>query len=57
MLDSVMLDTNHCFHFDTASFEDQPNRTDKDNQLLKLDYDRHAYHSLKEGRPILSLFI
>ncbi|TSK14691.1 Regulator of G-protein signaling 9 [Bagarius yarrelli] len=48
MLDSVMLDTNHCFHFERASFEDQADRSDNDKHPLSLDYDRHAYHSLKE---------
>ncbi|XP_036428730.1 myocardin related transcription factor Ab isoform X3 [Colossoma macropomum] len=43
-----MLDTNHCLHVDASSFEDQPTRTDRDKQPVRLDYDRHAYHSLKE---------
>ncbi|XP_050980967.1 myocardin related transcription factor Ab isoform X3 [Labeo rohita] len=42
-----MLDTNHCLHIDTSSFEDQPIRNE-DKMSLSLDCDRHAYHSLKE---------
>ena len=50
-----MLDTNHCLHIDAPSFEDQPTRNDHDKQPRQLDYDRHAYHSLKEGGPEISL--
>ncbi len=48
-LDPNMLDTNHCLHIDTSSFEDQPIRNEEDKLSLSLDCDRHAYHSLKEG--------
>ncbi|XP_067225274.1 myocardin related transcription factor Ab isoform X1 [Chanodichthys erythropterus] len=43
-----MLDTNHCLHIDTSSFEDQPIQNDQDKMSVSLDCDRHAYHSLKE---------
>ncbi|XP_058649679.1 myocardin related transcription factor Ab isoform X3 [Onychostoma macrolepis] len=43
-----MLDTNHCLHIDTSSFEDQPIRNGEDKLSVSLDCDRHAYHSLKE---------
>lgn len=50
-LDPNMLDTNHCLHIDTSSFEDQPIQNDQDKMSVSLDCDRHAYHSLKEGGP------
>uniref|UniRef100_A0A8C1KUF4 Myocardin related transcription factor Ab n=1 Tax=Cyprinus carpio TaxID=7962 RepID=A0A8C1KUF4_CYPCA len=44
-----MLDTNHCLHIDTSSFEDQPIQNGEDKMsVMSLDCDRHAYHSLKE---------
>ncbi|XP_016346419.1 myocardin related transcription factor Ab isoform X3 [Sinocyclocheilus anshuiensis] len=43
-----MLDTNHCLHIDSSSFEDQPIQNGEDKMSVSLDCDRHAYHSLKE---------
>ncbi|XP_077057138.1 myocardin related transcription factor Ab isoform X8 [Siphateles boraxobius] len=43
-----MLDTNHCLHIDTSSFEDQPIQNDQEKMSWSLDCDYHAYHSLKE---------
>ncbi|XP_067286659.1 myocardin related transcription factor Ab isoform X2 [Pseudorasbora parva] len=43
-----MLDTNHCLHIDTSSFEDQPIQNGQEKMSLILDCDRNAYHSLKE---------
>ncbi|XP_056111452.1 myocardin related transcription factor Ab isoform X6 [Rhinichthys klamathensis goyatoka] len=43
-----MLDTNHCLHIDTSSFEDQPIQNDQEKMSWSLDCDNHAYHSLKE---------
>lgn len=44
-----MLDTNHCLSFEPSSSECSPIGEDFEKAALKMDLDRHVYHSLKEG--------
>lgn len=48
-----MLDTNHCLSFEPSSSECSPIGEDFEKAALKMDLDRHVYHSLKEGGPEL----
>ncbi|KAK7918889.1 hypothetical protein WMY93_010173 [Mugilogobius chulae] len=43
-----MLDTNHCLSFEPSPSECSPIGEDFDKEALKMDLDRHVYHSLKE---------
>ncbi|XP_055085380.1 myocardin related transcription factor Ab isoform X3 [Periophthalmus magnuspinnatus] len=43
-----MLDTNHGLSFEPSPSECSPIEEDFDKEALKMDLDRHVYHSLKE---------
>ncbi|KAM8890345.1 myocardin related transcription factor Ab isoform 2-T2 [Synchiropus picturatus] len=45
----IMLDTNHCLSFEPSPLDCSPMEDDMDKSGLKMDHDRHVYHSLKEG--------
>ncbi|GAA6219985.1 myocardin related transcription factor Ab isoform X3 [Lates japonicus] len=45
----IMLDTNHCLSFEPSPLDSPPMGDDMDEKAgLKMDHDRHVYHSLKE---------
>lgn len=45
----IMLDTNHCLSFETSPMGSPPMGDDMEKAGLKMEHDRHVYHSLKEG--------
>lgn len=47
-----MLDTNHCLSFEPSPLDCLPIEEDMEKAGLKMDLDRHVYHSLKEGGPV-----
>ncbi|XP_071319336.1 myocardin related transcription factor Ab isoform X5 [Trachinotus anak] len=44
----IMLDTNHCLSFETSPMGSPPMGDDMEKAGLKMEHDRHVYHSLKE---------
>ncbi|XP_054623088.1 myocardin related transcription factor Ab isoform X2 [Dunckerocampus dactyliophorus] len=43
-----MLDTNHCLSFEHSSLGSPPMGDDMEKAGVRMDHDRHVYHSLKE---------
>ncbi|XP_077407442.1 myocardin related transcription factor Ab isoform X3 [Vanacampus margaritifer] len=44
----IMLDTNHCLSFEHSPLGSPPMGDDLDKAGVRMDHDRHVYHSLKE---------
>ncbi|XP_026170618.1 myocardin related transcription factor Ab isoform X6 [Mastacembelus armatus] len=44
----IMLDTNHCLSLEPSPLGSPPMGDDMEKAGLKMDHDRHVYHSLKE---------
>ncbi|XP_077358960.1 myocardin related transcription factor Ab isoform X2 [Festucalex cinctus] len=44
----IMLDTNHCLSFEHSPLGSPPMGDDMDKAGVRMDHDRHVYHSLKE---------
>lgn len=44
-----MLDTNHFLSFERSPLGSPPMGNDMDKAGVRMDHDRHVYHSLKEG--------
>lgn len=44
-----MLDTNHCLSFEPSPLGSPPMLEGEEKLELGMDYDKQAYHNLKEG--------
>ncbi|XP_061764981.1 myocardin related transcription factor Ab isoform X2 [Nerophis ophidion] len=44
----IMLDSNHCLSFEHSSLGSPPMGDDMEKAGVRMDHDRHVYHSLKE---------